>query len=98
MQKAHMLLFAEEMVIIHTSSDTNDLERVYVLQQDLDQLQIWSKENRLCIIRPKLSQFCLVLIKEFRQIRDLISFLGVKMGRGFLIISTYGSLLTQIQM
>ena len=47
MQKAQTILYADDTVIVHSSSNINGEERV--LQQDLDQLQIWSKENRLCL-------------------------------------------------
>ena len=47
MPKAQTILYMDDTVIFHSSSNINDVERV--LQQDHKQLQIWAKENRLCI-------------------------------------------------
>ena len=46
-QTAQVLLYADDTVIFHSSSDTKELKRV--LQQDLNYLQIWARENRLSI-------------------------------------------------
>ena len=46
-QTAQVLLYADDPVIFHSSSDTKELKRV--LQQDLNYLQIWARENRLSI-------------------------------------------------
>ena len=46
-QTAQVLLYADDTVIFHSSSDTKQLKRV--LQQDLNYLQIWAGENRLSI-------------------------------------------------
>ena len=46
-QTAQVLLYADDTVIFHSSADTKELKRV--LQQDLNYLQIWARENRLSI-------------------------------------------------
>ena len=45
------LLYADDTVIFHSSSDAKELKRV--LQQDLNYLQIWARENRLSIYPMK---------------------------------------------